>query len=72
MKIAVVSKEVYKFGTMAVKLQQDLYVCIFVKFNKPILKPIWGNSCVGIVKKYLKTKYNDGGLAPSDNKTSPS
>lgn len=71
MKIAVLSKEVYKFGTMAVRLQQDLYVCVFVKFNKPILKSIWENNCVGIVKKYLKKKYNEGGLAPSDNETSP-
>lgn len=40
-----------------------------MKFNKPVLKLIWENNYVGIVKKYLKKKYNEGELASSDNKT---
>lgn len=68
MKTSVLSKEFYKFNTTATG---SVCVCVCVKFNKPVLKPIWENNCVGIVKKYLKKKYNEGGLAPSDNKTLP-
>lgn len=57
--MSLLPKGFYKCNIMPIKITTG-FVC--VKCNKLILKLIWKNKCVGIAKKYLKKKDNEGDM----------
>lgn len=58
-KMSLLPEEFYKCNIMPVKISTGP-VC--VKCNKLILKLIWKNNRVGVTKKYLKKKDNEGDM----------